>query len=146
MRHVLRPDSRPRDPFATDGRVWYVDHDGGMFGTYSPLTEGFIQWPLPGGAGSESYALAVDDADRQWIVETGTVPNRFVDFDAATETFLEGTEVPSDGGSMHHMQLHAASVAIWIGADRDTVGRFMPVPRQAPLSEDPFDARVPPAV
>lgn len=125
-----RAESRPRRlGITTDGRIWYVDHAGGYLGAYSPQTGDISEWELPGGRGAEPYAMAVDDADRVWLVETGGTPNRFVGFDTASETFLAATPVPSGGGSVRHMQFHPETGTIWFGTDANTVGRFTPPPR-----------------
>ncbi|MFM7275402.1 MAG: lyase [Gammaproteobacteria bacterium] len=125
-----REDARPRRiGITTDGRIWYTDHAGGHLGAYSPQTGDISEWELPGGPGAQPYAMAVDDADRVWVVETGSSPNRFVGFDSASESFLGSTAVPSGGGSVRHMQFHAETGAIWFGTDANTIGRFTPPPR-----------------
>src|SRR5690606_17100231 len=77
-----RADARPRRiDLGSDGRVWYVDYAGGFLGAYDPAADRFREWPLPSGPDARPYALAVDDRDRIWLVETGPQPNRFVGFD-----------------------------------------------------------------
>ena len=107
----------------SDGAVWYVDYAGGMLGRYIPTSREFREWPLPGGAGSRPYAMAVDDRDRVWVVETGARPNRFVGFDPRTGEFLEAASVESGGGAVRHMVFHAPTREIWFGTDTNTIGR-----------------------
>ena len=106
-----------------DGAVWYVDYAGGMLGRMDPATRQVREWALPGGATSRPYAMAVDDQDRVWMVETGARPNRFVGFDPRTERFTEPTPIASGAGSVRHMYFHAPSREIWFGTDANTVGR-----------------------
>ncbi len=80
-------------------------------------------WLTPGGTGSRPYAMAVDDRDRIWFVETGPQPNRFVGFDPATLEFFSVTEIDSGGGSVRHMFFHKPSRTIWFGTDANTIGR-----------------------
>lgn len=107
----------------TDGGVWYVDYAGGMVGRYDPASRQFREWPLPGGAGSRPYAMAIDDQDRIWAVETGSRPNRVVGFDPRTEQFFATVDVESGGGAVRHMVFHAPSREIWFGTDTNTIGR-----------------------
>jgi len=108
----------------SDGAVWYVDYAGGMLGRYDPATRQFREWALPGGAGSRPYAMAVDDRDRIWAVETGTRPNRIVAFDPRTERFGTPTAIESGGGAVRHMVFHAPTREIWFGTDTNTIGRI----------------------
>lgn len=80
-------------------------------------------WALPGGTGSRPYAMAVDDQDRLWMVETGSRRNRFVGFDPRTEQFIGSTEIASGAGAVRHMLFHAPTREIWFGTDANTVGR-----------------------
>jgi virginiamycin B lyase len=119
-----RPEARTRRiALTSDGAVWYVDYAGGMLGRLDPETRAVREWPLPGGAGSRPYAMAVDDRDRIWIVETGERPNQFVGFDPAREAFLARTPIPSGAGAVRHMVFHAPGREIWFGTDANTVGR-----------------------
>lgn len=112
-----------RIALASDGGVWYVDYAGGMLGRFDPRTRAFREWPMPGGAGSRPYAMAVDDRDRVWAVETGAQPNRFVGFDPRTEEWIAGAPIASGGGAVRHMVFHAPSREIWFGTDTNTIGR-----------------------
>jgi virginiamycin B lyase len=119
-----RADARTRRIALTrDGAVWYVDYAGGMLGRYDPAARQFREWPLPGGTGSRPYAMAVDDQDRVWMVETGARPNRFVGFDPRTGEFFSNTPIESGGGAVRHMVFHAPTREIWFGTDTNTIGR-----------------------
>ena len=108
---------------ASDGGVWYVDHARGSLGRLDPATGDVREWPAPGGAAARPYALAIDDRDRVWFVETGAQPNRFVGFDPARERFIANTPVPSGGVSVRHMVFHEPTRTIWFGTDQNTIGR-----------------------
>lgn len=119
-----RAEARPRRLQPTsDGRIWYVDYAGGRLGAYDPAADSFQEWQLPGGADARPYAIAVDDQDRLWIVETTRgEPNTLVGFDPATERFVHAVDIPSGGGTVRHMVYHAPTRAIWFGTDANTVG------------------------
>jgi virginiamycin B lyase len=119
-----RADARTRRiGLTTDGSVWYVDYAKGMLGRYDPRSREFREWALPGGDGSRPYAMAVDDQDRIWAVETGARPNRVVGFDPRTGEFFSSTPIESGGGAVRHMVFHAPSREIWFGTDTNTIGR-----------------------
>lgn len=124
-----RKDARPRRlGLSSDGRVWYVDHAGGRLGVYDPARDRFREWPLPSGEDARPYAMAVDDRDRIWLVETGPQPNRLVAFDPSAGArgegaFLGAAAVPSGGISVRHMHFHAPSRTLWFGTDAHTIGR-----------------------
>lgn len=112
-----------RIALTSDGAVWYVDYAGGMLGRMDPATRQVREWALPGGAGSRPYAMAVDDRDRVWMVETGARPNVFVGFDPRTEQFIAGTPIASGAGAVRHMYFHPSTREIWFGTDANTIGR-----------------------
>lgn len=119
-----RADARTRRiGLTSDGGVWYVDYAGGMLGWMDPSTRQVREWALPGGTGSRPYAMAVDDQDRVWVVETGSRPNRFVGFDPRTEQFIGTTEIASGAGAVRHMYFHPPTREIWFGTDANTIGR-----------------------
>jgi virginiamycin B lyase len=119
-----RAECRPRRLGLTaDGAVWYADYAGGFVGRYDPATGEVGEWPTPAGADGRPYALAVDDADRVWWVETGPQPNRLVGFDAHTREVVSVTPIPSIAGTVRHMVFHAPSRTIWFGTDAGTLGR-----------------------
>jgi virginiamycin B lyase len=126
VREIELPDkeSRPRRLVITsDDHIWYADYSRGYLGRYSPQTGEFAEWPMPGGADSRPYGMAVDRNDKIWIVETGVTPNRFVGFDAATEEFVSMTDIPSGGGAVRHMDYFAPAGEIWFGTDTNYIGR-----------------------
>jgi virginiamycin B lyase len=117
-------DARPRRlAMTSDGMVWYVDYARGSLGRLDPASRAVHEWPTPGGSGSRPYAMAVDDRDRLWFVETGTDPNRFVGFDPGTDEFFSSTAIPSGAGSVRHMVFYAATRTVWFGTDANTIGR-----------------------
>jgi virginiamycin B lyase len=121
---VPRADARTRRIGVTsDGQVWYADWAGGYLGRMDPTTQAFREWAAPSGAESRPYAMAVDDRDRVWFVETGVQPNRMTAFDPATGEYVFSEPVPSGGGSVRHMVFHPATRTIWFGTDANTIGR-----------------------
>lgn len=119
-----RAEARSRRIAVTpDDAVWYVDYAGGLLGRYDPATGKFEEWALPGGTQSRPYAMALDDKNRVWLVETGPQPNNFVGFDTATKTFIATSPIASGGGAVRHMYFHPATREIWFGTDSGTIGR-----------------------
>jgi virginiamycin B lyase len=118
------PNARPRRlARSSDGSVWFVDHQRGMLGRLDPASGAVREWPAPGGAGARAYAMAIDDRDRLWFVETGSEPNRLIGFNPASERFFSTSSIPSGGGSVRHMIFHRPSRTIWFGTDANTIGR-----------------------
>lgn len=78
---------------------------------------------MPAGPASLPYAMAADDADRLWPVETGQRPNRLVGFDPRTEEFFSITPIPSGGDVVRHMYFHRPTRELWFGTDANTIGR-----------------------
>lgn len=119
-----RPGARGRRIEVTsDDAIWYVDYAEGMLGRYDQGAGKFEEWAIPGGKEGRPYALARDDRDRIWFVETGAQPNKFIGFDPATKTFFASTPIESGGGTVRHMYFHPATREIWFGTDRGTIGR-----------------------
>jgi virginiamycin B lyase len=108
---------------ASDGSVWYADYARGTIGRLDTTTGEAVEWTTPGGAGSAPYALAMDDRERIWFVETGSEPNMLIGFDPATEEFFDATPVPSGGGTVRHMVYHEPTGTLWFGTDVNTIGR-----------------------
>lgn len=108
---------------SSDGAVWFVDYARGRLGRLDPATGQVRLWTTPGGERSRPYAMAVDDRDRVWFVETGSRPNRLVGFDPRTEQFVDITEVPSGGLVVRHMIYHAPTRSLWFGTDANTIGQ-----------------------
>lgn len=126
LTEIALPDAsaRPRRLQTTrDGAVWYADYADGKLGRFDPATGTLRNWSLPGGAASRPYGMAVDAADRLWVAETGTTPNRLVVFDPAMSQFVAEAEVPSGGGTIRHMQYDGATDVVWFGTDTNTIGR-----------------------
>jgi virginiamycin B lyase len=119
-----RAEARPRRLVVTpDGMVWYGDYAKGMLGRYDPKTGAFREWALPSGERSLPYAMALDDRNRIWLVETGVRPNQFVGFDPASETFVATAAIPSGAGSVRHMVFDPKTRSFWFGTDVNTIGR-----------------------
>ena len=112
-----------RIAITSDDRIWYVDYSRGYLTRFDPGTGTFKEWSLPGGQGALPYAMAVDDKDRLWMVETGSQPNRLVGFDPAREKFFGLTPIPSGGGTVRHMVFDPRTGQIWFGTDAGTIGR-----------------------
>ena len=89
------------------------------------------EWAAPSGASSGPYAMAVDNLDRIWFVETGEVPNNLIGFSTKTEAYISITRIPSGAGSVRHMFYDERSRAIWFGTDYNTIGRAT-VPETVP--------------
>ena len=126
LRQIQTPNEASRIRrivITSDGAVWYVDYQQGALGRYDPATGDIREWPAPSAADSRPYGMAVDDVDRIWFVETGPSPNRFVGFDTRSETFVAETAIPSGGGSVRHMEYHAATQSVWFGTDTNMLGR-----------------------
>jgi virginiamycin B lyase len=121
---IPRAQARPRRIEQTsDGLIWYVDYAGGYLGRYDPDSGEFREFAAPSGENSRPYGFVSDDEDRLWFVETGVSPNQLVGFDAASETFISITEIPSGAGAVRHMYFDAGEGNIWFGTDFNTIGR-----------------------
>ena len=117
-------NSRPRRlAITSDDKIWYVDYAEGFLGSFEPKTKKFNQWPLPGGKDSYPYAMAVDDKDNLWMVETGLSPNRLVGFASETKNYFGFTDIPSGGESVRHMFFHKPSRELWFGEDSNYIAR-----------------------
>jgi len=117
-------DSRPRRLVITsDDKLWYGDYARGYLGRYDPDSGEFSEWPMPSGADSRPYGMAVDRNDKIWIVETGVSPNRFVGFDTVEAGFVSAAEIPSGGGTVRHMDYFAPAGEVWFGTDTNYIGR-----------------------
>ncbi|MBT3923001.1 MAG: lyase [Nitrospina sp.] len=118
------PASRPRRlAITSDKKIWYVDYSEGLLGSFDPKTLKFQQRPLPAGENAYPYAMAVDDQDNLWMVETGEMPNRLIGFNPSSGKFFSTTEIPSGAGSVRHMVFHKPTRKLWFGADTNTIGR-----------------------
>jgi len=129
------PNDRSRSrriAITSDDRIWYVDYTRGYLGRFDPPTRQFKEWALPGGAGSLPYAMALDNQNRLWMVETGSQPNRLVGFDPKTEKFFGTTPIPSGGGTVRHMVYDERTGQIGFGTDNNAVGRAQVTGTDAP--------------
>lgn len=109
----------------SDGRIWWGDNALGHMGVYDPQQQTMQEWLTPGGEGAGIYAMAVDDKDRIWYVETGLQPNRFVGFDSNNEEFISIDAVPSGAITIRHMVFDQERNAIWFATDANTVGKAL---------------------
>lgn len=126
LREIALPRAEARSrriAVTSDDAVWYVDYVGGQLGRYDPASGKFEEWALPSGEQSRPYAMALDDKNRIWLVETGVQPNNFVGFDPQTKTFLAKAPIGSGGGAVRHMYFHPATREVWFGTDTGTIGR-----------------------
>jgi virginiamycin B lyase len=126
---TLPEGARPRRIARTsDGGIWYTDYSRGFLGRVDPKTGKVDEYPNPSGARSLPYAMATDDADRVWYVETGVQPNRMVAFDTRTKKVVYNSVVPGEGNnSVRHMVFDPKTRQIWYGADLNFIG-FVKVP------------------
>ena len=122
------PSARPRRIAVTsDDMVWYVDYARGYLGRLDPRTGEVQEWANPSGNGALPYAMAADDHDRIWFVESGPRPNKLVGFDPKTQKFFSVTAIPggADANTVRHMFFHKPTGSLWFGTDRNTLGRAM---------------------
>lgn len=109
----------------SDGRIWWTDAGMGYLGVYDPETGNMTQWQTPAGEGAGLYAMAIDDKDRVWYVETAPQPNRFIGFDTHKENFIGIDEVPSGGVTIRNMMFDEKRRALWFGTDAHTIGQAL---------------------
>jgi virginiamycin B lyase len=129
--------ARPRRIARTsDGGIWYTDYSRGFLGRLDPATGAVKEWELPGKGASLPYAMAVDDQDRVWVVETGVRPNRLVGFDPKGQRFFGHTDIGENStNAVRHMVYDAKTRSIWYGSDQGQLGRAV-VPRLLPVIQD----------
>lgn len=97
------PAARPRRlALAPAGAIYYTDFARGYLGRFDPSTGKIDEWPSPGGAYSQPYAIAVTSNGDVWFVETGVHPNMLVRFDPRARSFARWT-IPSGGGVVRNM-------------------------------------------
>jgi virginiamycin B lyase len=111
--------SRRLDVLA-DGTIWYGDESRGMLGRINPATGDLKEWPVPGGAKANPYALTKDDQDRIWFSETGAA-KRLIGFDPKTEQFFAIIDV---SGAIRHMHFDKKTRSMWFGTDANQIGRI----------------------
>jgi virginiamycin B lyase len=127
LREYPLPDERARPrriAVTSDGAIWYGDYTRGFLGRLDPATGAVREWALPSGAASMPYAMASDDRDRIWLVETGVQPNRIVGFDPRSSSFFSVTPISESGGlTVRQMVFHAPTRELWFGTDANTIAR-----------------------
>jgi virginiamycin B lyase len=107
-----------------DGAVWYGDYTRGTLARFDPGNGAVSEWPMPSGARSLPYAMAQDDRERLWLVETGVQPNRLVGFDTKSKAWISETPIAGSGGrTVRHMIYHAPTRTLWFGTDANTIAR-----------------------
>jgi virginiamycin B lyase len=106
-----------------DDAVWFVDYARGRLGRLDPATRQVSEHLLPEGEGSLPYAMALDDHDRLWAVETSPQPNVLVGFDPKAGAFFARAAFPSGAGTVRHMVFDRPTRQIWFGTDHETIGR-----------------------
>jgi virginiamycin B lyase len=107
-------DSRPRRiAIAADDTVYYTDYARGMLGRLNPQTRKVEEFPSPGGAESQPYAITVAPNGVVWYCETGNdTKNMLVRFDPATAA-MRAWPIPSGGGTVRHM-VAAGNGDLWL--------------------------------
>jgi virginiamycin B lyase len=131
---VLPDGARPRRIARTnDGAIWYTDYARGFLGRLDPKTGHVEEFANPSGSGAQPYAMAVDDAERVWFVETGVRPNRMIAFDAKTKKVVYNApiEMGDAANSVRHMVFDPKTRQIWFGADRNFLGAVKVPPKPA---------------
>jgi len=119
-----RPQARTRRiEVASDGLVWYVDYAAAYIGRFDPKARQFKEWLPPTGEKARPYAMALDDKQRLWFVDTGVQPNRLMAFDTKQETFVADVELDKSRGAVRHMVFHAPTRALWFGTDTNYLVR-----------------------
>ncbi len=81
------------------GRIWVSEWNAGNLSRYTPDTDTWDTWPLPGD-NPETYAVFVDDADIVWASDFGS--NSMVRFDPVTEQF-DTYPLPHDPGNVRQI-------------------------------------------
>ena len=122
--------ARPRRiAITSDDIIWYGDYSRGFLGRLDPKTGKVEEFEMPSKGASLPYGMASDDRDHIWIAETGVQPNRLVEFDPKTRTFVSNTPIPSkDANTVRHMVFEKATHQIWFADDAGRVMRAtMPV-------------------
>jgi virginiamycin B lyase len=91
----------------SEGRIWVSEWNAGNLSRYTPETDTWDTWPLPGD-NPETYAVFVDDTDIVWASDFGS--NSMVRFDPATERF-DTYVLPHDPGNVR--QILGRSGEVW---------------------------------
>jgi virginiamycin B lyase len=83
----------------SEGRIWVSEWNAGNLSRYTPGSDSWDTWPLPG-ENPESYAVFVDDADIVWASDFGS--NSMVRFDPVNEQFVTYV-LPHDPGEVRQI-------------------------------------------
>jgi virginiamycin B lyase len=94
------PDQGARRVWSdSEGAIWVSEWNAGNLSRYTPFTDAWDTWHLPGD-GPETYAVFVDDTDTVWASDFGS--NSMVRFDPTTEAFHTYV-LPHDPGSVRQI-------------------------------------------
>jgi virginiamycin B lyase len=124
--YKLPSDStRPRRiAITSDDIIWYGDYTRGFLGRLDPATGKVEEFRMPSRGLSLPYGMATDDRDHIWVAETGVQPNRLVEFDPRTRTFVSNTPIPSSSpNTVRHMVFERATHQLWFADDAGRVTR-----------------------
>jgi virginiamycin B lyase len=83
----------------SEGRIWVSEWNAGNLSRYTPGSDSWDTWPLPG-ENPETYAVFVDDADIVWASDFGS--NSMVRFDPVNEQFVTNV-LPHDPGEVRQI-------------------------------------------
>jgi virginiamycin B lyase len=83
----------------SEGRIWVSEWNAGNLSRYTPGSDSWDTWPLPG-ENPETYAVFVDDADIVWASDFGS--NSMVRFDPVNEQFVTYV-LPHDPGEVRQI-------------------------------------------
>lgn len=97
----------------SEGRLWVSEWNAGQLARYTPQTQEWQEWPLPGEQ-PKPYAVYVDERDVIWLSDFGS--NALVRFEPATEEFTVFT-IPSANADVR--QLLGRPGEVW-GAESGT--------------------------
>ena len=108
---VLQPPTRNQGARRawsdSKGRIWVSEWNTGNLSRYTPDTDAWDTWPLPG-ENPETYAVFVDESDIVWASDFGS--NSMVRFDSITEQF-DTYALPHDPGNVR--QILGRSGEVW---------------------------------
>ncbi len=83
----------------SDGSLWVSEWNSGQLSRYTPSTDAWTTWKLPGDAPS-AYAVYVDNSDIVWVTDfSGNAIHRF---DPTTESF-DTFALPSSPGDVRQL-------------------------------------------
>ncbi len=107
----------------SQGRLWVSEWNAGQVAMYSPASDTWREWPLPGD-NPLPYAVYVDERDVVWLSDFGA--NALVRFDPATEEF---TSFPLPSPAANVRQILGRPGEVWgaeSGVDKLVVIRTAP--------------------